>query len=134
MGSFLEKAFLEGTKLLRRTGFIEITNAANGVIDLNVNLGDSGTYDSTQSNLLNGTGGIVGIRSDAHTTATNNGTIRLTIAPESTKNITNSHAGMLSVHGGTIVNNKEITVTGGIGWLRYAGCTRRRNQLRIQHP
>ena len=55
MGSFLEKAFLEGTKLLRRTGFIEITNAANGVIDLNVNLGDSGTYDSTQSNLLNGT-------------------------------------------------------------------------------
>ena len=35
----MEKAFLEGTKLLRRTGFIEITNAANGVIDLNVNLG-----------------------------------------------------------------------------------------------
>lgn len=121
MGSFLEKAFLEGTKLLRRTGFIEITNAANGVIDLNVNLGDSGTYDSTQSNLLNGTGGIVGIRSDAHTTATNNGTIRLTIAPESTKNITNSHAGMLSVHGGTIVNNKEITVTGGIGGYGMLG-------------
>ena len=121
MGSFLEKAFLEGTKLLRRTGFIEITNAANGVIDLNVNLGDSGTYDSTQSNLLNGTGGIVGIRSDAHTTATNNGAIRLTIAPESTKNITNSHAGMLSVHGGTIVNNKEITVTGGIGGYGMLG-------------
>ena len=121
MGSFLEKAFLEGTKLLRRTGFIEITNAANGVIDLNVNLGDSGTYDSTQSNLLNGTGGIVGIRSDAHTTATNNGTIRLTIAPESTNNITNSHAGMLSVHGGTIVNNKEITVTGGIGGYGMLG-------------
>lgn len=121
MGSFLEKAFLEGTKLLRRTGFIEITNAANGVIDLNVNLGDSGTYDSTQSNLLNGTGGIVGIRSDAHTTATNNGTIRLTIAPESTKNITNSHAGMLSVHGGTIVNNKEITITGGIGGYGMLG-------------
>lgn len=121
MGSFLEKAFLEGTKLLRRTGFIEITNAANGVIDLNVNLGDSGTYDSTQSNLLNGTGGIVGIRSDAHTTATNNGAIRLTIAPESTNNITNSHAGMLSVHGGTIVNNKEITVTGGIGGYGMLG-------------
>lgn len=121
MGSFLEKAFLEGTKLLRRTWFIEITNAANGVIDLNVNLGDSGTYDSTQSNLLNGTGGIVGIRSDAHTTATNNGAIRLTIAPESTNNITNSHAGMLSVHGGTIVNNKEITVTGGIGGYGMLG-------------
>lgn len=121
MGSFLEKAFLEGTKLLRRTGFIEITNAANGVIDLNVNLGDSGTYDSTQSNLLNGTGGIVGIRSDAHTTATNNGAIRLTIAPESTNNITNSHAGMLSVHGGTIVNNKEITITGGIGGYGMLG-------------
>ena len=121
MGSFLEKAFLEGTKLLRRTGFIEITNAANGVIDLNVNLDDSGTYDSTQSNLLNGTGGIVGIRSDAHTTATNNGAIRLTIAPESTNNITNSHAGMLSVHGGTIVNNKEITVTGGIGGYGMLG-------------
>lgn len=119
MGSFLEKAFIEGTKLLRRTGFIEMTNA--GTIELNVNLGDTGTYDSTQSNLLNGTGGIIGMRSDAHTTATNNGAIKLTIAPESVTSIENSHAGMLSVHGGTIANNKNIEVNGGIGGYGMLG-------------
>lgn len=119
MGSFLEKAFIEGTKLLRRAGFIEMTNA--GTIELNVNLGDTGTYDTTQSNLLNGTGGIIGMRSDAHTTATNNGSIKLTIAPESATSIENSHAGMLSVHGGTIVNNKNIEINGGIGGYGMLG-------------
>lgn len=119
MGSFLEKAFLEGTKLLRRTGFIDIANY--GDIDLNVNLGDTGTYDSTQSNLYDGTGGIIGIRADAHTTASNNGNINLTIAPESAAGIENSHAGMLSVHGGTISNNKNITISGGIGGYGMLG-------------
>jgi len=119
MGSYLEKAFLDGTKLLRRAGFIEMSNF--GDIDLNVNLGDTGTYDSTQSNLYDGTGGIIGIRADAHTTAANNGNINLTIAPESATGIENSHAGMLSVHGGNISNNKNITISGGIGGYGMLG-------------
>ena len=88
---------------------------------MNVNLGDTGTYDSTQSNLYDGTGGIIGIRADAHTTASNNGNINLTIAPESAAGIENSHAGMLSVHGGTISNNKNITISGGIGGYGMLG-------------
>ncbi len=119
MGSYLENDFLNGTKLVRRTGSVEITN--NGKIDLNVNLGDSGTYDTSQVTLYNGTGGIIGIRADAHTNAINNGSINLTIAPESATSVANAHAGMLSVHGGSIKNNKSILVDGGIGGYGMLG-------------
>ncbi len=119
MGSSLENDFIDGTKLVRRTGYIEMTNS--GLIDLNVSLGDSGTYDNSQTSLLSGTGGIIGMRADAHATAFNNGNINLTIAPESATSINNSHAGMLSVHGGTITNNAHITVEGGIGGFGMLG-------------
>ena len=119
MGSSLENDFIDGTKLVRRTGYIEMTNS--GLIDLNVSLGDSGTYDNSQTSLLSGTGGIIGMRADAHATAFNNGNINLTIAPESATSINNSHAGMLSVHGGTITNNANITVEGGIGGFGMLG-------------
>ena len=119
MGTYLENDFLTGSKLVRRTGNIDMTN--NGQINLNVNLGDSGSYDSSQVNLYDGTGGIIGMRADAHTNAVNNGAINLTIAPESASSVTNAHAGMLSVHGGSIKNNQSIFVEGGIGGYGMLG-------------
>lgn len=119
MGSFLEKAFLDGTKLLRRAGSAILDNL-NEIV-LNINLGDDGTYDSSNGSLLKGTGGFIGMRADANTTATNNGSIQVSVAPESATSVQNSQAGMLSVHGGTITNNKNILIEGGTGGYGMLG-------------
>lgn len=119
MGSFLEKAFLDGTKLLRRAASTVLDNFGN--IILNISLGDDGTYDNSNGSLLNGTGGFIGMRADANTTASNNGSIKVTVTPESATGVENSHAGMLSVHGGTITNNKDIEVKGGAGGYGMLG-------------
>ena len=119
MATYLENVFLVGSKLVRRTGNIDMTN--NGEISLNVNLSDTGSYDTSQVNLFNGTGGIIGMRSDAHTNAINNKSINITITPENANSVTNAHAGMLSVHGGMITNNQSILVDGGIGGFGMLG-------------
>ncbi len=120
MGSYLEQEFLDGDYLLSRAGSITMNNTGN--ITLNVSLtGENGNYSATDSegnNLFNqGLGGIVGIRADANTTATNSGNIQINITDngDESKTVSGSHAGMFSIRNGVLINNKYIGIDGGIG-------------------
>ncbi len=111
MGGYLDQDFLDGSKLISRASSLYLYNSINGTITLNYTLTGSGSYAPDENTLLKGNGGIVGMRADAKTQAENDGTISLTLS----SGVDNAAAGMLSVHGGTITNNKTITVTGGNG-------------------
>ena len=119
MGSWLEDDFLNGYMYLSRAGFINLLN--QGTITLNASLTGSGTYTGTDENgnssLLAGTGGIVGMRADGNTTATNEADIYVNITDtgSSSNTVSGSAAGMQSVHGGKIINNNLIQITGGSG-------------------
>lgn len=114
MGSYLDDGFLNGSKNIQRAEKSVLTN--NETIDL----GYTGqyTFDSTKT-LRKGLGGIVGMRADANTTATNSGNIRITLDDKSSSDSEGGSssdsvavaAGMQSVHGGTITNNKNGTIT-----------------------
>ncbi|MFV0627431.1 MAG: hypothetical protein ACK5N8_08820 [Alphaproteobacteria bacterium] len=112
MGSFLDSDFLSGEKLVRRTGYVEIEN--NGSITLSSALNSGATYDYATYNVKNGKG-IIGILADAHTTATNNGTISVDVTStgDDKNDYQYAHAGMVSAHGGTISNSGNITISGG---------------------
>ena len=114
MGSYLDDGFLNGSKNIQRAEKSVLTN--NETIDL----GYTGqyTFDSTKT-LRKGLGGIVGMRADANTTATNSGNIKITLDDKSSSDSEGGSssdsvavaAGMQSVHGGTITNNKNGTIT-----------------------
>ena len=111
MGGYLDQDFLDGTKLIRRAGSLYLFNGENGNISLNYALTGSGTYAPDTNTLLKGNGGIVGMRADAKTYAVNDGKISLLMS----SGVNNAGAGMQAVHGGSITNNNEISVTGGTG-------------------
>lgn len=120
MGSYLEQSFLDGTTLLSRAGSVTLNNT--GKIMLGVSLtGDNGNYAATDSDgnnlFLKGLGGIIGMRADANTTATNDGYIEISITDtgDESKTVNGSHAGMFSIRNGILVNNKSIVIDGGIG-------------------
>lgn len=108
MGSYIDKSFLDGSNLLSRAGYMELNNESG--INLTYNITGSGTYTPTNT-LKDGTGGIIGMRADANTTATNNGTIGIKVSD----GVNDAAAGMQSVHGGKLVNNSSINVSGGSG-------------------
>lgn len=111
MGSFLDKDYIDGKKLINKSGFIEIEN--NGEVSIQMNLSNSSTYDS---NVKNGDAGLIGILADANTKATNSGKIEVVAnSADSAANFQNAQAGMLSTHGGEITNNGEIKIAGGTG-------------------
>lgn len=115
MGSYLDDGFLNNSKNIQRADKAYLEN--NGKIAL----GYTGqyTFDSTKT-LRKGLGGIIGMRSDANTTALNNGTIDIVLTDSSSSSSSDSSsssvavaAGMQSVHSGTITNNEtgKIYVT-----------------------
>lgn len=111
MGGYLDKDFLDGTKLIRRASSLYLFNGVNGEIELNYTLTGSGTYAPDANTLLKGNGGIIGMRADAKTSAINKGKIRLNLS----SGVDNAGAGMQAVHGGSISNENEISVIGGKG-------------------
>lgn len=117
MGSWLEDSFLNGGMYLSRAGFISLIN--QGTITLNATLSGSGTYsptsDTSSNMLLDGVGGIVGMRSDGNTTAINAADININIKDAGSNTVSGAAAAMQSVHGGSISNQKNITVSGGNG-------------------
>ncbi len=120
MGSYVEDSFLNGSYLFSRAGNVVINN--NGNIALDVALtGDNGTYSATDSDgnnmFLQGLSGIIGIRADGNTTATNSGTIQVSITDTGSEDntVTESVAGMFSIRNGVLVNDKYISIDGGIG-------------------
>ena len=111
MGGYLDKDFLDGTKLIRRASSLYLFNGVNGEISLNYTLTGSGTYAPDANTLLKGNGGIIGMRADAKTYAINKGKINLKLS----SGVDNDGAGMQAVHGGSISNENEISVIGGKG-------------------
>lgn len=111
MGGYLDKDFLDGTKLIRRASSLYLFNGVNGEISLNYTLTGSGTYAPDANTLLKGNGGIIGMRADAKTYAINKGKINLKLS----SGVDNAGAGMQAVHGGSISNENEISVIGGKG-------------------
>ena len=111
MGGYLDKDFLDGTKLIRRASSLYLFNCVNGEISLNYTLTGSGTYAPDANTLLKGNGGIIGMRADAKTYAINKGKINLKLS----SGVDNAGAGMQAVHGGSISNENEISVIGGKG-------------------
>lgn len=111
MGGYLDKDFLDGTKLIRRASSLYLFNGVNGEISLNYTLTGSGTYAPDANTLLKGNGGIIGMRVDAKTYAINKGKINLKLS----SGVDNAGAGMQAVHGGSISNENEISVIGGKG-------------------
>ena len=111
MGGYLDKDFLDGTKLIRRASSLYLFNGVNGEISLNYTLTGSGTYAPDANTLLKGNGGIIGMRADAKTYAINKGKINLKLS----SGVDNAGAGMQAVHGGSISNENEISVIGGNG-------------------
>lgn len=109
MGSYLDDGFMNGSKNIQRADKAVLNN--KGTIEL----GYTGnyTFDTTKT-LRKGLGGIVGMRSDANTTAENNGTIKIVLTDNSSSSSSSSNvavaAGMQSVHSGAITNNKNILI------------------------
>ena len=110
MGSWLDDAFVNGSQNITRTEKALLTN--NGEIDLKY----SGVYTpSTTTALKSGLGGIIGMRADANTEATNAGTIKISLDDAGTAADVNATAGMQSVHGGNLTNSGDITIAATAG-------------------
>ena len=106
MGSYLHNDFLNGSFSLKRAENVSITNL--GLIDLSY----TGNYTSSSATALRkGLGGIVGIRADANTNATNRGKIDITLYDEFPVEGVEVSAGMQSVHGGNIKNAGNISIS-----------------------
>ncbi|MBO5443119.1 MAG: hypothetical protein J6A33_04970 [Alphaproteobacteria bacterium] len=124
MGTYLEQDFLDGEKLIRRAGYVDMTNS--GDIDISFNINGTGAYGTDSGTLMDGTGGFIGMRADANTTAKNAGNIKVAVNSVNAGSVTNAHAAMVSVHGGSIQNTKDSTIevtggTGGYGMLAVRG-------------
>lgn len=115
MGSFLDDAFLNGSKNIKRAEVVKIENAGT------INLGYTGVYTAPEDiSLRKGTGGVIGIRADANTTAVNadTGSIVLNFAEYSSATASegeeesgvNVGAGMQSIHGADLTNNGKIMI------------------------
>ena len=105
MGSYLDDAFLNKSNVLSRTEKVLLLNEGK------INLSYSGNYTaSTNMALRKGLGGVVGIRADANTEATNSGSVNIALYDEFTDEGVNVAAGMQSVHGGNITNSGLIEV------------------------
>ena len=105
MGSYLDDAFLNGSYILSRAEKVILLN------DGKINLSYSGNYTASSNTALRkGLGGIVGIRADGNTEATNNGIISITLQDEFQNEGIDVAAGMQSVHGGNLTNSGQITL------------------------
>lgn len=107
MASFLDDAFLNGIKNINRAEVVTIENTGT------INLGYTGVYTAPKDTTLRkGTGGVVGIRADANTTAVNESTglVNLNFAEYSETSDIDIGAGMQSVHGADLTNNGNIKI------------------------
>lgn len=111
MGSFLDYNFMNGSQTITLAENINMQNYGD------ITIGYTGNYvPSSENSLRKATGGLIGIRADANTSATNRGTINLNLEEysEESSNIDTS-AGMQSVHGGNIYNYGDININTSAG-------------------
>ena len=105
MGSFLDDNFLYG---ISNPNFAE-KMILNNMGD--INLSYQGKYLLADNALKLGDGGVIGIRADGSTDALNNGSINIDLRATNLPQNVDVAAGMLSVHGADLTNNKEKYIT-----------------------
>jgi len=114
MGSFLEDDFTNGAKNIERAETASLENKGT------ISLGYTGNYSASADDALRkGEGGIVGMRTDAKTTAVNKGNIIIDLTNESSSEDSTGgsddsqaiSAAMQSVHGGSIENSTDGEIT-----------------------
>lgn len=111
MGSFLDYDFMNGAKNVKRAEKVDMYNYGD------ITIGYTGNYTpSSENSLRKGTGGLIGMRTDANTSAYNYGDINLNMEEysEGSKNVDVS-AGMQSIHGGNLYNSGNINITTSSG-------------------
>jgi len=107
MGSYLDDRFLNGTS---NPFFAEKMILFNdGVIDLAYQK----TYNLASEALKLGNGGLIGMRADASTGALNKGKINIDMQATTITHDSDVAAGMLSVHGASLVNGTTGAVYDG---------------------
>ncbi len=106
MGSYLDYYFLNGSQNINRAEQVLLQNYGDIEIDY------TGNYTSSSNTALRkGLGGVVGMRADANTNAFNYGNIDIKLNDNGSGGAIDVAAGMQSVHGGKITNNKQISIT-----------------------
>ncbi len=105
MGSYLDDDFLNGSLNIKRGEKVTLEN--NGLINLEY----TGQYSSDDDTLRKGLGGVVGMRADANTTATNNGEIVINLTDDGSSSSVKLAAAMQSVHSGILENSKNGVIT-----------------------
>lgn len=106
MGSYLDYYFLNGSQNINRAEQVLLQNYGDIEIDY------TGNYTSSSNTALRkGLGGVVGMRADANTNAFNYGNIDIKLNDNGSGEAVDVAAGMQSVHGGKITNNKQISIT-----------------------
>ena len=109
MGSYLDDRFLNGTS---NPFFAEKMKLNNyGLIDLAYQK----TYNLASEALKFGTGGLIGMRADASTSALNKGKINIDMRATTINHDNDVAAGMLSVHGASLVNGTDNAIYNGTG-------------------
>ena len=111
MSSWLDQAFIDGTKSIENLDRAELVNSGEINLTFTLQPAEEGAVPvANPKTLTNGKGGIVGIHADANTSAVNKGKITATITGDAGQSIV---AGMQAVRGGNITNEAggEISVT-----------------------
>lgn len=111
MGSFLDDGFMNGSKNINRAENVVLRNSGE------INISYTGNYTPTSdSSLRKGTGGIVGMRADARTSAYNLNNINLNLEESSSgSSSVDVAAGMQSIHGGNLSNSGNINIKTSAG-------------------
>lgn len=98
MGSYLDDNFLNGKNNPAYAEQMLLYNYGD------INLAYQKTYNISSEALKLGDGGVIGIRADSSTGATNQGTIKIDMQATTIATNNDVAAGMLSVHGAGLVN------------------------------
>ena len=104
MGSFLDDNFLYGTSNPNFAEKMILNNMGD------IKLSYQGKYLLADNALKLGDGGLIGMRADGSTDALNNGSINIDLRATNLPQNVDVAAGMLSVHGADLTNNREITI------------------------
>ena len=107
MGSYIDDDFLNGNNDPSLAEKMELNNYGD------IKLAYQGTFNLADTALKLGQGGLIGMRADAATEATNEGNIRIDLTSATMSAGSDVAAGMLSVHGGKLTNGTSSYIYDG---------------------
>ncbi|MBR5599592.1 MAG: autotransporter outer membrane beta-barrel domain-containing protein [Alphaproteobacteria bacterium] len=101
MGSYIDDKFLNKNHNPAYAEQMKLNN------DGNINLKYQGKYSLSKTALKLGDGGLIGIRADSQTTATNKGNIDINLTSTTLEKDIDVSAGMLAIHGAELINGDK---------------------------